>query len=422
MTSNFVLEACARAEYLEGDPVAESTSVSSSSSSLSSSFRRRESQSSSSDNHVDSHHEVARRSFVQINSRKFELSLLQEMFLGRRWNYFFTLSTALDLYGITWAFCSIFASALAERCPIAGVRSDYQFYVGIFVIIALPLSLTSILDQMWVQMAFLGARLLMVLLMIVTLLVAFANPDTSYFGDQVGPLDDVPLINWSGTMQVIQTAFFATAFQFSVPAVSHVTREKKVLRNIFHRAVLFVFVSSLVLSVLVSLYFGTNATSSTNLNWVQYTASPVVSYYIVLFAAIDGVAVYPLIAVSLGGILMGLVYGDQVHEAETNWKIRSAFRLFASVPQAIGALFIDDLGVIALYTGIFTILSYTVCPALLCLQSHKRMIAGGLSTKTYYSSSPFGSHLIWAYALLVMSVLVIVGVVLDSTLSQYRSS
>jgi hypothetical protein len=64
----------------------------------------------------------------------------------------------------------------------------------------------------------------------------------------------------------------------------------------------------------------------------------------VLFAAIDGVAVYPLMAISLGDILMGAVYAEKFHEVKDDWRVRTFFRLLASIPQAIGALFVKDLG------------------------------------------------------------------------------
>jgi hypothetical protein len=78
----------------------------------------------------------------------------------------------------------------------------------------------------------------------------------------------------------------------------------------------------------------------------------------VLFAAIDGVAVYSLIAISTG-ILASAVYGDRVHEVELDWRIRTA-SVSGSIPQAIGAMFVSDLGVIAKYIRVFTVLSYGV--------------------------------------------------------------
>jgi hypothetical protein len=111
---------------------------------------------------------------------------------------------------------------------------------------------------------------------------------------------------------------------------------------------------------------------------------------------------------------MGAVYGDRVHKVELDWRIRTAFRLFGSIPQAIGAMFLSDLGVIANYAGIFTVLSYTVCPALLALSSRARMEEKKLPLTTLYSSH-FSSRF-WSYGLLLLSAVVIVGVVVNESL------
>jgi hypothetical protein len=105
---------------------------------------------------------------------------------------------------------------------------------------------------------------------------------------------------------------------------------------------------------------------------------------------------------------MGAVYGDRVHDVEEDWRIRMAFRLLASIPPAFGALFLSDFSVITKYTGIFTILSYTVCPALLALSSRARMKEKNLPLTTYYSSS-FSCHF-WSYGLVLLSATVIGGV------------
>jgi hypothetical protein len=105
---------------------------------------------------------------------------------------------------------------------------------------------------------------------------------------------------------------------------------------------------------------------------------------------------------------MSAVYGDRVHEVELDWRIRTAFRFLGSIPQAIGAMFVSDLGVIAKYAGVFTVLSYTVCPSLLALSSRARMQKMNLPVRTHYSSH-FSSRLVLRL-LLLSAVLLIVGV------------
>lgn len=402
LTAKFVLETCARAESL-----------------------------TSALSQLDSSHRFGppmAQSYVhQISHRKFELSALTQIFLGHRLSQFFTLTTCLDLYGITWTFCSVFASTLADTGPISGLSNEdsYYVYVAIFVVIAVPLANTSILDQLFVQLAFLSARLIMVFLMLTTLIVAFARPNMSFFGTQIGPKRDVPLADWTNLVQAVQTAIFATAFQFSVPAVAHVTSDKGILTRIFQTAVGFIFVTNIILALLASIYFGRGTNESSNLNWISYHGgtmdnetrsawSALISYYIALFAAIDGIAIYPLIALSLGDIIMGAVYGEDVHEKEKNHRIRAVFRLLASIPQALGALVVRDLGQIAIFAGIFTILSYTVCPSLLCIKSKRRMKDANLPVKTFYSSTMILPSHWWACILLGLSFLAIVGVIVDS--------
>lgn len=371
---------------------------------------------------------------ARIDERKFELPTLSLIFLGYYPSQFFTFATAFDLYGVSWTLCTVFASTLADEWPIGGLSNSvsYFVYVAVFVAIAVPLSCTSILDQLYIQLFFLIARMVMVFLMIATLIAAFAQPSKSFFGDQVGPARDVPLADWPNLMSAIQTAIFATAFQFSVPAIAHVTEDKRILTNIFQRAVVFVFVANIILALMTSIYLGRNTNESNNLNWLLYhggtvdpvnldtiqetrsTWSSVVAYYIVMFAAIDGVAIYPLLALSLGDILMGAVYGERVHEMEQCRLTRAVFRLVASLPQAVGALFVRELSFIALFAGIFTVLSYSVCPSVLCIMSHKRMKQVDLSVKTFYSSTLGVSSYVWAQFLLVTSILIIIGVIVDA--------
>jgi hypothetical protein len=72
-----------------------------------------------------------------------------------------------------------------------------------------------------------------------------------------------------------------------------------------------------------------------------------ISAYVVSFAALDGLAIYPLVAVSLGDILMGAFYEDAIHYVKKrNWKKECVFfRILASLLQGVGALFVRDLGV-----------------------------------------------------------------------------
>jgi hypothetical protein len=400
ITASFVLEACARAQALELLNTVGSSM-----------FR------------------LPRRYSMKIRQRKYELSLLTEIFLGRVGSVFFSITTLGDLYGITWALCSIFANAFANEFPLGdSPDGGYKPYICIFMVMAVPLACTSITDQLWIQMAFMTARFVMVILMVGTVAGAY-GADEPHFGDsstaQVGPVNDVGLTNPSNIVSVTMTCIFATAFQFSAPTMASESRSKTGLKRVFGVATILSYVTNVLLGILLALFFGRDQPDSSNLNWGDYHGgtgnsgsdpaawATAISGYIVLFAAIDGVAVYSLIAISTGEILMGAVYGDRVHEAELDWRIRNAFRLLGSIPQAIGAMFVSDVGVIANYAGIFTVLSYTVCPSLLALRSRARMLEMDLPVRTHYSSH-FSSR-VWSYSLLLLSAVVIGSVVVTAS-------
>lgn len=394
-TSVFLLETCARAEALQNAPLH--------------------------GNRLPRHYSMA------IRNRIFELPELTETFLGRRWSRFFSVLTSLDLYGITWTFAAVFGLNLAENIPIMdNVDTDYKIYICIFLAVVLPLSCVSLLDQLWIQMAFLAARIVMVCMMIVSLIIAYAQPDEMHFE----VLPDGPVLQgtkgiptFAGVVLVLQTCVFSTAFQFSIPGLAGISsRRKEVTKNI-RAAVVFSLSTNLVVAILTAYYFGSDfIESSNNLNWLTYVGAPgtksagakIVSNYIVLMAAFDGLAVYPLNAIPLGEGLMATVYGQDRHIKAQNWKLHIAYRLLASVPQGIGAFFVKDLSVLSKYAGIFTLLSYTTCPALLYLQSGKKMEERKLPTSTFYAHAGL-SRPITAYVLVMISALIVLCVLLDAT-------
>lgn len=68
----------------------------------------------------------------------------------------------------------------------------------------------------------------------------------------------------------------------------------------------------------------------------------------------------------------------------------------------------------ATYAGIFTMLSYTVCPSILHILGHKLMKEKDLPVHTHYKIffSPVG----WAYGLVALSCLSILAVIVDAAL------
>jgi hypothetical protein len=355
---------------------------------------------------------------LKIRERKYELSLLTKIFLGKKGSLFFSVTTLASMYGVLWALCTIFANSFADKFPLGDAQDGgYKIYIAIFMAIVVPLSCTSIIDQQWIQVACVTARVVMVILMIGTVAAAY-GADEPHFGSQVGPVSDVSLANPSNIVQVTMTCIYACMMQYTVPIIADGCRSKTGLPKIFGIAATLSYVSNLLLGILLALFFGQDQPDSANLNWVNYHGgtgetdpaawTKAISGYIVLSTAINMIPQYSLVVLPTGGVLMGAIYGDRVHEVEQDWRIRTVFRLLASIPSAFGALVVSDFSIIAKYTGVFTILSYTVCPALLALSSHACMKEKNLPLTTFYSS--YFSSRFWSYGLLLLSAAVFVGV------------
>lgn len=359
---------------------------------------------------------------MSIREMQYELTGLHHIFLGSRLVHIFTATTVLDLYGISWLFAAIFGQALASQ--VSTDFDGYKLWVGCFMVITIPLSCTKVLDQALLQYIFLGGRMLMVILMLGTLIAAFVSDGEHFAGSSLGaePVRDAPFFDVKNTMTIVQTAIFSTAFQFSVPAMAGLSDDKKdSMSGVFRHAVIFVYVSNCLLALMMALYFGSTVNPSSNLNWASYVGgshgwSKLVSGYIVVFAALDGLAIFPLLCSTLGGILLQAVFGEKALYLEDDFKLQVVFRLLAAVPPSIGALFVQDLGVVAKYGCIFTLLSYSAAPALLFVASGKAMIERSIPHKTYYFSKYF-SHNWLAYGILVLTLLAILGIVLDASLN-----
>lgn len=89
-----------------------------------------------------------------ITGRKFELSDAVERLLGRHAKNTFITLMSLFLYGVLWAYAAVFGASVAgeisEPYP-HDTTARLNAYVGVFALIAIPLSLMDLEEQVVVQ-------------------------------------------------------------------------------------------------------------------------------------------------------------------------------------------------------------------------------------------------------------------------------
>ena len=381
--------------------------------------------------------------YTVTNRFKAEMPELCRLFLGRRWLFFFLITISLDLYGLTWSYASIFASGLADMLPIQfNGGTGYHIYIIIFAGITVPLSCIQLSDHISIQLTFLAGRAVMFLLMLGTVAAAWVS-DTPHFDTYVGPAKEsggvaapAPLFYFPSLYLLVQVSIFSTAYQFAVPGIADAAENKKSILSTFAAACIYIFVTVLVCGLLLSLFFGDSIKTSSNLNWDNYHGgtgyfvegedgtmkregvanwAKAIAGYVVVFPAFDALAVFPLCTISLGEILLDASSSNEESQNLASWKKRLAFRLVGCVPQTVGAAFVSDLSVIANYAGLFTILSYSVCPALLAIYSKRSMKEVGLSPKTHYETLFSSDRVAWSIC--GFAIAAVLFVIISSALS-----
>lgn len=290
-----------------------------------------------------------------------------------------------------------------EKNPEEGI--SYYFFLLIFAGLVIPLSLMELSEQIYVQVTLTIFRGVMLVVMLLTTGLAYTSHGHE-FGDMsntAGELhedaagSDFFAVHFDKLYLFLPIAAYAYIFHHSVPALSEPVEDKTTLTKMFSVALIIAFVGYGVLGVCVSLYFGNNVLTSSNLNWRDYEGvrnsdgsvpfyAPVVACFVVLFPALDVGSAYPLNAFTLGNNLMSAFYGDEMHlHEQSRFKLR-LFRLFAALPPFFGACIVRDLGNITSFTGLTGFAIAFIVPSLLAYYSAQRMHLLDLDEATIHSS------------------------------------
>eukprot|EP00978_Attheya_sp_CCMP212_P037967 scaffold183646_cov57-Attheya_sp.AAC.2 len=318
----------------------------------------------------------------------------------------------------------LFHFALAEALPNfrasgesgedAQAHDVYAYCVGLFGLIVVPMSLLELNEQVAVQLFLSGCRFLMIFLMVATPLIAWwcqeedDAVEQAHFGSQTDAPLGAPWIRISGVHQMMPIAVFAVVFHYAIPGLADEMSQKSQLTLIFRHVFVLCGIFYIGIGVVGAWYFGPTALPSGNLNWSHYHAgtghledgewihvawwAKSISFYVLIFPALDVISAFPLSAFCLGNSLMSAAYGDSIHEVEHVRGVVMSFRALASVPPIIGSIFIRNLGTISSFAGLIGLIIAFIVPAVLYLASERKCKAAGLPYKTCYQhwgSSPY---------------------------------
>ena len=352
---------------------------------------------------------------LSVKDRKFELTELCQLFLGDYGFRIYTTSITLYLYGLLWAYTSVFANAMDRSLPLNQLNEmenfdSYKFYVLLFASVVVPLSLMDLSEQIAIQVSLSVCRLLIIAFIVITPLAAsFATLDLDqthgYFGDQTYPKGAI-LFQPSGIPKMLPIVVFSCIFHHGIPGLSQEVKRKSALGNIFGITLIICTVAYTIIGIVAAWYFGDGVNESINLNWATYHGpnsgrlASFISAYTVIFPAFDVVSAFPLNALVLSNSLYGAFYElqhstgvsvkDDIDDEKAPPKqIKYGFRLISCVPPLIGGYFERNLSTITDYTGLLGLLIGFCFPALLYVASERQLQQLNLPSDTLYSR--FGS-------------------------------
>ena len=357
-----------------------------------------------------------------VKQRKFEVNALCRVFLGKYGLQSYTVIICLYLMGALWAYTSVFASAMATALPWFGNGDEgfnYLCYAILFGCVVVPLSCLELDEQVPLQVFLTLCRFLMFFLMIGTSHLA-ADDDQEASDNIAQPADNFRLAGIAKTLPVLM---FATIFHHSIPGLTHPVGDKRKVGKIFTATNTFTVAAYVTLGITLGATFGNGIEQSSNLNWSTFHAGTgyidengnvvgaawwthAVSFYIMLFPAVDVVSAFPLSAITLGNNLFGAAYGKRIHEVEGNRCLRTCYRLLASVPPIIFGICVRELGTITDYTGTSGFLIALCFPAILFMCSRARAKEHHFRLDTYYSS--YGSSVSMAKCVFLFGIFMMV--------------
>lgn len=293
-----------------------------------------------------------------IGRRRLEVSDAVYRLYGTTAMVVYGVLLSLVMYGLLWAFGTVFAASLAANVPTpltnyvtcdneretTACVGPYRAFLLLFAVIVVPLSLVDLREQRVVQMIMTGTRGVVLLVMIGTVVAAPACDGVAFAVKSGGEVDPAfvdrgmhvaEYFRPSGMGVLVPTTIFALIFHYSVPVLSHEVADKTALRGIFLTAFAVAAGSYVSLAIIVSTYFRDTVNTQCNLNWKDYVGcaasdagaesasgwAKAARFFVLIFPAIDVLSGFPLNAITLGNNLLAAVMGlpAPMMESDERW-------------------------------------------------------------------------------------------------------
>nr|CCA14379.1 conserved hypothetical protein [Albugo laibachii Nc14] len=318
----------------------------------------------------------------RITYRKFDFTLVGEIFAGEFGKY--TVQLVITLYGIgsLWSYASIFASSLASiimtqimdiPCDVYGLPSSsclnaYYLLMVFFGVIVISIVILNLSEQANVQKILCFYRVLAFSLMLGTILGKLYSDG----GEAVWVrYKQIGGYNWQHFGKGFGPTLLALNCHYNMPDVLQPLYPKMFARDTAFSALLISGTFYLLLGVLGALTFD-NVNPLVSLMWSNYTGcgngwapcdstqasqlalsmlGAVLKFIILLFPVVNVISTYPMVGVTIGDNLLSCM--PKSLAAPLGPKVaRNVCRLLVSIPPLILAMVFKQLDFIFSIAGI----------------------------------------------------------------------
>lgn len=411
MCKNFLIETMARAEAIMTED------------------EKKEDQSANSSLALEDPEEkfISKALYRLTGSRKFEMSQLSALFLPKWMSITFGIIYCFCQYATLLGYCQIFAVTFAtvvgEHMPslVASPEmcadpqtlafgsmcySPYALFVAIYFVLTIILAVAGYKETFLLQVIFSAARILVLLLMVITLL---ADTSLSRFGDvqdkDYGYNETSPLFyfNFAGLGFAIPVMMDMFVNLDCAPAVAHDMRASKrgKVREAFAIATSVIFAGYVLISVVASgvlVANGKEVFTQINILWAQYGGKNptwwelIIRYLVTFFGPIDVLSCFPIKATSQTYNIVGLLFGNDSEKGMLEENVLSCRRWFfflvATGPSVLIAFFVTNLGDVLEFKGPLVVAWAFIFPIVFAMFAYKACVRifGFEGLKTPYTS------------------------------------
>ncbi|XP_062509260.1 transmembrane protein 104 homolog [Corticium candelabrum] len=373
--------------------------------------------------------------------RRFELPELCQIFLGRVTSICYLLALLFYLFLSQWMASPIIGTAVATNMPINsgvfrqcnekdfgphlhptdGCWNTYALSVLLFSVVIIPLSCLELKELAVIQVIMALFRFIMLLVMSIYSIVSVAEEDDS--SDTSSDDDVFTKFNIQGLLAAVPVFVFAQMLQSSIPSLTQPISNKRRLVVFYSAVFLVTTILYSMVGVTVAMYKKNNILEVCSANWKSLTspehgaAVRALSYFIVLFPAIDIWSAYPLTVIIMANMVENMYNNDPMQTPSRATRV--VHRFFWATMPIVASVFITNLVILDKYDGLIAYFIVFWFPALLQYKSRKVCEELCLSTDTPYSSWYSGNKVVLVVFLfgIVVTLATFVGFVLPGSLS-----